>query len=59
MRLNIPHRPLLEKEVYFKEKLQDVNKYIFTISSFKLIRYGTSEKNKSEKTKKSNAKTFV
>lgn len=56
MRLNIPHRPLPEKKACFKEKWQDVNKYIFTISSFKLVRYGTFEKNKWEKTKKKNCK---
>lgn len=49
MRLNIPSRPLPEKEVCSKEKWQDVNKYILIISSFRRVRYGTSEKNKWEK----------
>lgn len=51
MRLNIPSKPLPEKEVCFKEKRQDVNKHIFTISSFKRVIYDTFEKNKWEKQK--------
>lgn len=50
MRLDIPSRPLPEKEVCFKEKRQEVDKYIFTISSFKRVKYGTFEKNKRKTT---------
>lgn len=46
MRPNITLWALPLKEVCFKDKWQDANKYIYTISSSKRVSYGTFEKNK-------------